>query len=371
MDWTSFSSLLLEPFQYVFIRRGLIEALMMGGICGAMGAFVVARGWGFIGDAISHAIFPGVVIAYLGRFNFSLGALAFGVLTALGIGALSHTRRLKEDTVIGVLFAGAFSLGVVLISSIRSYATDLGAILFGNILGVSDQDLLLTFGLGLLVLVLLFLTYKELLLVSFDRTMAAAMGLRVAWLDQLLLLLLTLTIIVSLQAVGNILVVAMLITPAATARLVRAALPQHDGPGQHHWRAVRPRRPVRLVLPQPRFGWYNRAGRYARLWPRFRLCAPHRPGSRTAPAPSRRPHRLVFSRSLGVASTLIPPITRPPINLISFPTRTFFWDFYSPAGLFYRPIISFRALQNHPPPERNYPNYSTSYLGSFHGPFLS
>ena len=219
MDWIALASLLVEPFQYVFIRRGLLEALMMGGICGAIGAFVVARGWGFIGDAISHAIFPGIVIAYLGRFNFSLGALALGVLTALGIGALSRSRRLKEDTVIGVLFAGAFSLGVVLISSIRSYATDLGAILFGNILGVSDQDLLLTFALGLLVLLLLFVTYKELLLVSFDRTMAAAMGLRVAWLDQLLLLLLTLTIIVSLQAVGNILVVAMLITPAATARL--------------------------------------------------------------------------------------------------------------------------------------------------------
>jgi manganese/iron transport system permease protein len=219
VDWIATFSLLVEPLQYVFIRRGLIEALMMGGICGAMGAFVVARGWGFIGDAISHAIFPGVVIAYLGRFNFSLGALAFGVLTAMGIGALSHGRRLKEDTVIGVLFAGAFALGVVLISSIRSYATDLGAILFGNILGVSDQDLLMTFVLGIVVLVLLFATYKELLLVAFDRTMAAAMGLPVAWLDQLLLLLITLTIIVSLQAVGNILVVAMLITPAATARL--------------------------------------------------------------------------------------------------------------------------------------------------------
>ncbi len=219
MDSAAIISLLLEPFQYVFIRRGLIEALLMGGICGAMGAFVVARGWGFIGDAISHAIFPGVVVAYLGRFNFSLGALAFGVMTSLGIGALSHSRRLKEDTAIGVLFAGAFALGIVLISSIRSYATDLGAILFGNILGVSDQDLLTMFALGVVVLVLLFLTYKELLLVAFDRTMASAMGLPVAWLDQLLLLLITLTIIVSLQAVGNILVVAMLITPAATARL--------------------------------------------------------------------------------------------------------------------------------------------------------
>ena len=219
MDWAALYALLVEPFQYAFIRRGLIEALMMGGICGAMGAFIVARGWGFIGDAISHAIFPGVVVAYLAKFNFALGAFVFGMLTAAGIGAISHSRRLKEDTAIGVLFAGAFSLGVVLISSIRSYATDLGAILFGNILGVSDQDLLITFGLGLLVLVILYLSYDQLLLVAFDRTMAAAMGLPVAWLDQLLLLLLTLTIIVSLQAVGNILVVAMLLTPAATARL--------------------------------------------------------------------------------------------------------------------------------------------------------
>ncbi|MEP7200186.1 MAG: metal ABC transporter permease, partial [Chloroflexota bacterium] len=219
MDFASLWSLLVEPFQYAFIRRGLIEALLMGALCGALGAFIVARGWGFIGDAISHAIFPGVVIAYLARFNVALGALLFGVLTALGIGALSHSRRLKEDTAIGVLFAGAFALGVVLLSSIRSYATDLGAILFGNILGVSEQDLWVTFALGVVIVAILYLTYKELLLVAFDRTMAAAMGLRVAWYDQLLLLLLTLTIIVSLQAVGNILVVAMLITPAACARL--------------------------------------------------------------------------------------------------------------------------------------------------------
>lgn len=219
MTLTTLWNALSEPFQYAFIQRGLLEALLMGAICGAMGAFIVARGWGFIGDAISHAIFPGVVIAYLAKFSFSLGALLFGVLTALGIGAISHSRRVKEDTAIGVLFAGAFALGVVLISSIRSYATDLGAILFGNILGVSEQDLLITFGLGLVVLAVLYFAYKELLLVAFDRTLAAAMGLPVAWLDQLLLLLLTLTIIISLQAVGNILVIAMLITPAATARL--------------------------------------------------------------------------------------------------------------------------------------------------------
>ncbi len=213
MEW------LTDPLQYTFIQRALIEVILMGSICGVMGAFIVARGLGFIGDAIAHAVFPGVVIAYLARFNFFLGALFFGALTAMGIGVLSRSRRLKEDTAIGVLFVGMFALGVVLISSTHSYQTDLGALLFGNVLGVSNEDLLLTFALGALIVLILYFTFKELVLVAFDRTMAAAMGLPVAWLDQLLLLLLTLTIIVSLQAVGNILVVAMLITPAATARL--------------------------------------------------------------------------------------------------------------------------------------------------------
>lgn len=212
--------LFTQPLQYAFIQRGLLEVVLMGILCGAMGAFVVARGLGFIGDAVAHAIFPGIVIAYMAKFNFLLGAIFFGLLTALGIGVVSANRRVKEDTAIGVLFAGMFALGVVLISSTRSYTTDLGSFLFGNVLGVSNEDLLLTFGLGMLIVLIVFLFFKELLFAAFDRTMAMAVGLPVVWLDQLLLLLLTLTIVVSLQAVGNILVVAMLITPAATARLL-------------------------------------------------------------------------------------------------------------------------------------------------------
>src|SRR5512143_786060 len=219
MDLYAFWLALIEPLQYTFIQRGLTEVVLMGAVCGAMGAFVIARGWGFIGDAIAHAVFPGIVIAYLGHFSIFLGALAFGALTALGVGTISRTDRLKEDTAIGILFAGMFALGVVLISSARSYTADLGAILFGNVLGVGDADLLATLALAALAGAVLFFMNKELVLVAFDRTMAAAMGLPVAWLDMLLLLLLTLTIVVSLQAVGNILVVAMLITPAATARL--------------------------------------------------------------------------------------------------------------------------------------------------------
>lgn len=219
MSWNAAIQVLLDPFQYTFMQRGLIEVLLIGLICGAMGAFVITRGLGFIGDAISHAIFPGIVIAFLAQFSFFIGALAFGLLTAFGIGVLSRNQRVREDTAIGILFAGAFSLGVVLISSVRSYTTDLGAILFGNVLGVSNQDVLLTVVLGAMVVGVMYLLYKELLLVAFDRAMAAAIGLPVAWLEQLLLLLLTLTIIISLQAVGNILILAMLITPAATARL--------------------------------------------------------------------------------------------------------------------------------------------------------
>ncbi len=211
--------ILLDPFQYAFMLRGLVEVLLIGLICGAIGAFVITRGLGFIGDAISHAIFPGIVIAFLARFSFFIGALAFGLLTAFGIGVLSRNQRVREDTAIGILFAGMFALGVVLISSVRSYTTDLSAILFGNVLGVSDLDVVLTLILGGFVASVLYLLYKELLLVAFDRTMAAATGLPVGLLEQLLLLLLTLTIVISLQAVGNILILAMLITPAATARL--------------------------------------------------------------------------------------------------------------------------------------------------------
>ncbi len=144
--------ILIEPLQYVFMQRGLIQVMLMGTICGAMGAFIVARGLGFIGDAVAHAIFPGVVIAYLYNFSLSLGALLFGILTAFGIGIVSRNRRLKEDTAIGVLFAGMFALGVVLISSTRTYKADLGALLFGNVLGVSNEDLIITFALGAVVL---------------------------------------------------------------------------------------------------------------------------------------------------------------------------------------------------------------------------
>ncbi len=210
---------LLDPFQYVFIQRGLLEVVLMGLTTDLSGTYVVLRGMAFLGDAISHAIFPGVVVAFLLHLNFFMGALAFGVLTAGVIGGLSRNRRVSEDTAIGVLFAGMFALGIVLISTVRGYTADLASFLFGEILGVSNEDVAASVIIGLLVLGALVVFHKELVLVAFDRDMAEAMGLPVWLIDLALLLLIAMTIVVSLRAVGNILVVAMLVTPAAAARL--------------------------------------------------------------------------------------------------------------------------------------------------------
>ncbi|HLN13570.1 MAG TPA: iron chelate uptake ABC transporter family permease subunit [bacterium] len=211
---------LLAPLGLGFLQRGLEEAVLIGLLCGIIGTYVVLRGMAFLGDAMAHAVFPGIVIAFLLRVDILLGGLAFGVLTALGIGAVSQHRRVSSDSAIGVLFVGAFALGVVLISSIRSYVRDLATILLGDILGVTSQDLWLTLAVGVLVIAAVCLFHKEITLASFDRDMAQAMGLPIALLDNGLLVLLALVVIVSVQAVGTVLALAMLVTPAATARLL-------------------------------------------------------------------------------------------------------------------------------------------------------
>jgi manganese/iron transport system permease protein len=211
---------LTEPLGYDFALRALAEVVVMGVSCGAIGAYVVVRRLAFIGDAISHAVFPGIVIAYLLGASIVLGALAAGVVTALAIGWVARGGRIREDTSIGIFFAAAFALGIVLISTQQTYQGDLTGFLIGNLQAVSVEDVLfsgVTAGLLLLVLAAL---HKELLMVSFDRTLAAALGYPVYAFDLLLLLLLTVTIVVSIQAVGIILVLAMLVTPAATARLL-------------------------------------------------------------------------------------------------------------------------------------------------------
>lgn len=213
-------SLLLDPLQFDFMARALAAVVVVGAVCGVLGTFVVLRGLAFMGDALAHAVFPGVVVAYLLKASLVVGGLVFGVVTAVGIGLVARSRRVGEDTAIGILFAGAFALGVVLISTTRTYSRDLASFLFGNILAVSALDLWLIGGLALAVVVVLVAVGKEMVLVAFDRETAEAMGYPVFRLDLLLLVLLALTIVVALQAVGNVLVVALLVTPSATARLV-------------------------------------------------------------------------------------------------------------------------------------------------------
>src|SRR5215216_4917303 len=202
------------------MQNAFLAIVLVGVICGVTGVFVTLRGLAFMGDALSHAIFPGVVIAFLLGGNFLIGALVAAVLVSLGIGVISQNARLKGDTAIGVLFAGAFALGIALISAQRSYTRDLATFLLGSILGVSRNDLLLTAIVGTLVLGAIALLRRELTIVAFDRTFATATGLNLWRYDQLFLVLLSLAIVVSLQTVGNILVLAMLVTPAATARLL-------------------------------------------------------------------------------------------------------------------------------------------------------
>ena len=214
-----------DPLQYEFMQRALLEVVLMGAVTGMIGTYVVLRGLSFIGDALTHAVFPGIVIAFLLGQSIFLGALLFGVLTSTLIAVLATSRRIKEDSAIGVLFAGAFALGVVLISATRNFARDLASFLFGNVLGVTTEDIWASVVVGVIVVGLVLAFYRPLLITAFDRVGARAMGFPVFWLDLLLLILVSLTIVVSLSAVGNILVLAMLVTPAAAARFLTDRLP--------------------------------------------------------------------------------------------------------------------------------------------------
>jgi ABC-type Mn2+/Zn2+ transport system permease subunit len=210
----------LDPFSFGFMQRGLAATLMIGVVCAVMGTFVVLKGLAFIGDAVSHAAFPGLVIAYILGLPLYLGGAVAAVGTALAIGLVSRRGRLRFDTSVGVLFAGTFAFGVLLFSTINGYVGDLLGYLLGNVLGITFGDLVQVAVLGALVLAVVLVARKELLYATFDPLGAAASGLPVAGLEYLLLGLLGVTIVVSIQAVGVILVVAMLVTPAATAQLL-------------------------------------------------------------------------------------------------------------------------------------------------------
>jgi ABC-type Mn2+/Zn2+ transport system permease subunit len=214
---------LIEPFQFAFMRTALLAAVLVGVTCAALGVYVVLRRMAFIGDAVAHAVLPGLVVTYLRGWNLFGGALGAGLLTALGIGWLSRREAVREDTAIGILFTGMFALGILLMSAAHSFR-DLTDMLFGNILAVTSADLILIAIVACLVLGVLIAFHKELVLTSVDPAHAEVIGLNPNRLRYLLLVLIALSVMVGVQAVGVILTAALLVTPAAAAALLTPRL---------------------------------------------------------------------------------------------------------------------------------------------------
>ena len=224
----NFDVLFVEPLRFPLLARSMEAAILVGIVSGVIGTFVVVRGMAFFGDALAHAILPGVALMYQ-RTNGKTdqlfwGGLIAGVFSALGIGILTRHQKIREDTAIGIVFAASFALGIAMISRIDNYAGDLTHILFGQILGVSRNDLRLIFVFTVAVLAVVTLLYKEFMIISFDPTLARTLRLPAEVLRLMLLLLIAVTIVVSLQTVGIALMVALLVTPAATANLMSKRL---------------------------------------------------------------------------------------------------------------------------------------------------
>lgn len=226
----SFAEWIAEPLRFPFMVRGIIAAMSVGGLCAVVGSFVVLRGMAFMGDAIAHSILPGLAGGVLttgrgDRRALFWWALGTAILVALGMGWIGKRSRVREDTAIGIVFAGMFALGIALISTVRGFAVDLVHFLFGNVLGVSNGDLVLIGAFGGAVLLLVLLFYKELVVVSFDPTLAQTLRLPASAYRYLLFVLVAVTVVVSLQTVGVGLMLAMLIVPASTAFLLTRRLP--------------------------------------------------------------------------------------------------------------------------------------------------
>ena len=223
-------SFLIQPFSYAFMQRGLIASILVGIVCAVVGTYIVLRGMAFFGDALAHTILPGVAVGYLvsggARETLFWWALGTSVVSSLGISVISRNSKIKEDTAIGIVFAGMFALGIALISTVRSYAVDLSHFLFGDVLGVTSGNLW-TIGIftGFILLVVLAF-YKEFLTVSFDPILATTLRMPVKLINTALLILIAITVAVAMQTVGVALMVAMLVTPAATASLLTNRLPK-------------------------------------------------------------------------------------------------------------------------------------------------
>ncbi|SDU68528.1 anchored repeat-type ABC transporter permease subunit [Jiangella alkaliphila] len=203
-----------------FLPKALLIAVMSSVVCGVVGCYVVLRGMAFIGDAVAHAVFPGLAIAFVLQGSLVAGGAVAGVVTAVLVAVFAQNRRVKEDSVIGVFYVASFALGVVIISRAPGYAGSLQQFLFGSITGIPDEDLYTAAVTGVLLLAVVLLLHQQFVTVSLDRELARAVGLRVFWLDIALYVLVTVAIVISVQTIGNILVLALLVTPAAAARLL-------------------------------------------------------------------------------------------------------------------------------------------------------
>lgn len=208
-----------DIMQYSFLQKALVTSLWVGIISGLIGSFIIMRGMALMGDAISHAILPGIAISYLLSINYFYGAVLFGILATVSIESISQYTRIKHDSSIGIVFTAFFALGVILVSKAQT-ATDLTQILFGNVLSVRTSDMWITIGIGTIILLIVLLFYRPLLISTFDDTLAKIFGLKTNLIHHVIMILLTLATVASLQTVGVILVVSMLITPAATAYLL-------------------------------------------------------------------------------------------------------------------------------------------------------
>lgn len=215
---------ILEPVKYEFIQRALIASITIGISCGLIGTYIMLRRMSLIGDALAHAVLPGVVISFIiaGKSEITLfiGAVAAGIVTVLLIGFVNRNSRIKEDTSIGIIFTGAFALGILLVSQLKQVHIDLSSYLFGDVLGVSAGDLVLSAVIMLIIVITILLFYKQLLVTSFDPTMAVTIGISTTFIHYMLMTLLSMSIVAGLQSVGVILIIAMLITPPATAYLL-------------------------------------------------------------------------------------------------------------------------------------------------------
>lgn len=215
----AFLQFINDLWDYPFLRQALSTSVILGVACSMVGCFIVLRGLALMGDAISHAVLPGVAISYLLKISYFFGAVGFGILAALGIGFVQQHSKIKNDSAIGIVFSAFLALGVLMVTKIQS-SINLNNILFGNVLTINESDRILTEIVAGVVLLAIYLFYKELLLTTFDATMAKAAGLPVKSINYLMMVLLTLITVVSLQTVGVILVVSLLITPASTAYLL-------------------------------------------------------------------------------------------------------------------------------------------------------